>query len=183
MWYNRNVKKGQTPPTARLRGRKRQLVLFVGSLADTIEAYVLDLFRATASRELQLQRAELARRFGCAPSQVTYVLGTRFTPERGFIVESRRGSGGFVRLVRVGSQARVMDDILRATEDALSERRLLGFLAWLEREGLLSGREAAMIRFALARRVLTGEVEPAEVLRARLLRSMLLSLLAGEDAP
>lgn len=158
------------------------MVADVGSLADAIEAYVLELFRACPSGELQLRRAELAKTFGCAPSQVTYVFETRFSPERGFVVQSKRGSGGFIRLVRLASQGRVVDDVLSATEDALTEQQLLGFLAWLERERFISGREASMIRVALGRQVLLHSPRSCEALRARLLRSMLLALLAEEQA-
>ncbi len=54
-----------------------------------------------AGGELELQRSDLAQRFGCVPSQINYVMSTRFSPERGYIVESRRGGNGYIRITRV----------------------------------------------------------------------------------
>ena len=71
------------------------------NLADSIENFIISQLVATSHNMLLVQRNELADRLSCAPSQVSYVLSTRFTPERGYYVESRRGSGGFVRIVRV----------------------------------------------------------------------------------
>ena len=57
--------------------------------------------RLTGQDAVELQRSQLASRFGCAPSQINYVIETRFSPARGFSVESRRGGGGYIRIVRV----------------------------------------------------------------------------------
>jgi transcriptional regulator CtsR len=108
---------------------------------------------------------------------VSYVFGTRFTPDRGFLVESRRGSGGFLRIIRIVPHPSVIHDILSETGEAVSEERLLGVVVWLQREGLVSRREASMIRSALDSRSLLAAARAGDALRARLLRSMLLALL------
>ena len=75
------------------------------NLADAIESFIIgELLRREHEDALLVQRNELAERLSCAPSQISYVLSTRFTPERGFMVESRRGSGGFVRIMRMEPQ-------------------------------------------------------------------------------
>ena len=71
------------------------------NLADAIEEFIIRELLQDSEDSLLVQRNELAERLSCAPSQISYVLSTRFTPERGYMVESRRGSGGFVRIVRV----------------------------------------------------------------------------------
>ncbi len=71
------------------------------NLADSIEDFIVKALLAERENALMVQRNELAEQLECAPSQISYVLSTRFTPEKGFMVESRRGSGGFVRIVRV----------------------------------------------------------------------------------
>ena len=71
------------------------------NLADAIESFIIGELLRDQEDALLVQRNELAERLRCAPSQISYVLSTRFTPERGFLVESRRGSGGFVRIVRM----------------------------------------------------------------------------------
>ena len=68
-------------------------------ISDTIAEFINELLRDESSTEVQ--RAELASRFNCVPSQINYVISTRFSPERGYIVESRRGGGGYIRIIRV----------------------------------------------------------------------------------
>ena len=75
-------------------------------LSDTIESFIKELLSQDET-EVELKRNELAEYFGCAPSQINYVLATRFTPDHGYVIESRRGGGGYIRIVRVvqsGSQ-------------------------------------------------------------------------------
>ncbi len=74
------------------------------NLADAIENFIIRQLFEDSEDSVLVQRNELADKLSCAPSQISYVLSTRFTPERGFMVESRRGSGGFVRIVRVMPQ-------------------------------------------------------------------------------
>lgn len=71
------------------------------NLADAIENFILGELVREQEEQIMVQRNELAERLSCAPSQISYVLSTRFTPERGYLVESRRGNGGFVRIVRL----------------------------------------------------------------------------------
>lgn len=71
------------------------------NLADAIENFILGELVREQEEQIMVQRNELAERLDCAPSQISYVLSTRFTPERGYLVESRRGNGGFVRIVRL----------------------------------------------------------------------------------
>ncbi|MDO4179195.1 MAG: CtsR family transcriptional regulator [Phascolarctobacterium sp.] len=71
------------------------------NLADAIENFIIGELIREHEEQIMVQRNELAERLSCAPSQISYVLNTRFTPERGYLVESRRGSGGFVRIVRL----------------------------------------------------------------------------------
>ena len=75
-------------------------------LSDTIESFIKELLSQNET-EVELKRNELAEYFGCAPSQINYVLATRFTPDHGYVIESRRGGGGYIRIMRVvksGSQ-------------------------------------------------------------------------------
>lgn len=74
------------------------------NLADRIERFLLVKLSVGKDGEILVRRNELADHLACAPSQISYVLNTRFTPDRGFNVESRRGSGGFVRIVKIYSR-------------------------------------------------------------------------------
>lgn len=71
------------------------------NMADAIESFIVGQLLAAIQNTVLVQRNELADRLSCAPSQISYVLSTRFTPEKGYLVESRRGSGGFIRIVRI----------------------------------------------------------------------------------
>ena len=71
------------------------------NMADAIESFIVGQLLAASKNTVMVQRNELADRLSCAPSQISYVLSMRFTPEKGYLVESRRGSGGFIRIVRI----------------------------------------------------------------------------------
>ena len=72
--------------------------------SDRIARFILDALES-ADGTAELQRSSLADRFGCVPSQINYVIATRFSPERGYMVESRRGGGGYIRITRVQPDA------------------------------------------------------------------------------
>lgn len=74
-------------------------------MSDKIEAFIIELLKNDG--DVQLKRNELASVFQCVPSQINYVISTRFSPERGYTVESRRGGGGYIRIRRIGT-----DDVL-----------------------------------------------------------------------
>ncbi len=102
------------------------------NLADAIESFIIGELLREHEDTVLVQRNELAERLSCAPSQISYVLSTRFTPERGFMVESRRGSGGFVRIVRMQPVAetpkpptalQLVQHLLRGRKDDYSKRR------------------------------------------------------------
>ena len=67
-------------------------------ISDEITAYILHMLENADDGEAELRRNELAEELGCVPSQINYVLTSRFTPEQGYVVESRRGGGGYIRI-------------------------------------------------------------------------------------
>ena len=70
-------------------------------ISDLIADFLQDCLDETRDGVLEVQRSDLAQRFNCVPSQINYVMSTRFSPERGYIVESRRGGNGYIRITRV----------------------------------------------------------------------------------
>ena len=107
------------------------------NLADIIENFIIRQLLADSDNTIMVQRNELADRLSCAPSQISYVLSTRFTPEKGFLVESRRGSGGFVRIVRVVPQ--IDEQIIKPTVEEMLDY-------WVNNR-LITGRERALLLY------------------------------------
>jgi transcriptional regulator CtsR len=144
------------------------------NLADFIEEYLMGLFAATHDQTVEIQRQEMARKFNCAPSQINYVLDTRFTPERGYVVESRRGGGGFIRIVQV-SQLPIdwLSAVRREVGASITSRGADHILRRLIEEGVLSAPTATLIKTVIADE--TGDIPPpvGDVIRAMLLRSIL----------
>ncbi|HHT02240.1 MAG TPA: CtsR family transcriptional regulator [Firmicutes bacterium] len=146
----------------------------MSSLSDSIELYLLQLLEQS-SGAIEIQRNELADRFRCVPSQINYVLATRFSPERGFLIESRRGGGGYVRILRMKLDS--PHRILKEMDDTLDQRAALGYVARFKESGFLTEREAAIIMAALDRQVLKLGLPQRDILRANLLKVMLLAVL------
>lgn len=142
----------------------------MGNLADAIERYLREKLGERDS--VELRRHELAAFFGCAPSQINYVLSTRFTATRGFVVSSRRGGGGFIRITRLPYG--IMDAI---GPERVGVEELPVLLGRMAGEGIITRTEAALLERALESCLCGNELDPG-IIRAKLLRAML-SILAG----
>ena len=110
------------------------------NLADAIENFIIQEFMRDRDDALLVKRSDLAEQLSCASSQISYVLSTRFTPERGFIVESRRGSGGFVRIVRVVPKEEVVPE---------KEPTALELVQHLAQKRMITAREQRLLKFIL----------------------------------
>ena len=77
------------------------------NISDIIEQYLKQVIDLSNNNVIEIKRNEIADRFECVPSQINYVINTRFTLERGFVVESKRGGGGYIRIIKV----KLHDDI------------------------------------------------------------------------
>ena len=148
----------------------------MASLADTIERYLKALLAQSSDGSVDLQRAQLAEHFACAPSQINYVLSTRFLLEHGYHVETRRGGGGYIRITRLPISSRQdFRKVVEAIDEAISQRNAEAILEWLLRDGAINEREAMIMQAALQRDVLSTDLPWRDVLRARILKSMLLA--------
>ncbi len=135
------------------------------SLADRIEEYIRFLVERSETKTLELQRTELAETFNCVPSQITYVLATRFTPAEGFVIESRRGGKGYVRI-------RQMQAPGLAGNVQYSEREACDWLEVAARQGLLNEREVAIIRILVNDEALAPAGKQADAIRAKMLEAL-----------
>lgn len=152
------------------------------NLADVIETYLVELLQQAEQRSIVIQRSDLAALFACAPSQVSYVLQTRFIPQRGYLVETRRGGGGYIRITgllpsvdELWRQALEISSFALTTNDA---RHLIGLLYQAR---LITAREARLLRVALERAVLRLEQPWHDEVRAELMQSMLATLMTSRE--
>jgi len=146
-------------------------------LSDSIEQFIKTML-AQEEQEVELKRNELAEYFGCAPSQINYVLATRFTPDHGYIIESRRGGGGYIRIFRMqqdtGKQlVYLLNERIGDSISVLSANHLIQQLR--ERE-IVSPAEAALMAAAISPQALSLPLpeELKDALRAKILKSMLM---------
>lgn len=154
-------------------------------LSDSIESFIKTLL-SQEETEVELKRNELAEYFNCAPSQINYVLATRFTPDDGYVIESRRGGGGYIRIVRVvqtGAQ-RLMYLIHERVGDAISEPEALKLVAQLCQSGLITAEEMGIMQAAVSSQALSVPLpEPIkDALRAKTLKAML-TAVARQNRP
>ena len=148
-------------------------------LSDSIESFIKTLLTED-SAEVELKRNELAEYFGCAPSQINYVLATRFSPDHGYLTESRRGGGGYIRIVRVveSGARRLMYLVNERIGDALTEEECGRLISQLADQKLVTEQEAALMASALSTRAMSVPIPDAlkNAMRARMMKSMLMTI-------
>lgn len=114
-------------------------------ISDKIEAFILELMKQEDEEWLKLQRNELAQIFGCVPSQINYVISTRFSPDKGYIVRSRRGGGGCVQIRRIERTAPTGD-----TDSSITEEDAYDIIYGLTSKHIITQREGEIIKTALS---------------------------------
>ena len=148
-------------------------------ISDTIEQFIKEML-GEDSQEVELRRNELPEYFGCAPSQINYVLATRFSPSQGYLTESHRGGGGYIRIVRVVDTGRhKMAYLVRdRIGDSISEEEALRVIGHLRDSGNATEGEAGLMTAAVSGKAMAVPLTPEvkNVLRSRILKSMILDL-------
>lgn len=147
-------------------------------LADTI-AKIIEEMLDDAGGALELQRNEMANRIGCVPSQISYVITSRFTPEKGYIIESRRGGGGCIKIVRKQMQSdEYLMHFFYAIGDSISEREVLAYLNNLYGNELISKKSYDIIASATSNSALSNlSPEARDIVRAKIFKHTILALM------
>ena len=142
-------------------------------LSDAIANYILEQLKEMHGTA-EIQRNELANAMGCVPSQINYVLTSRFTPEKGYRVESRRGGGGYIRIVRMGvnSPENLLSALLQRIGNSIDEDSAVAIIQNLLDRRLVTLNEARIMRAAVAKNALALPVSAKDVLRASVLSGM-----------
>lgn len=150
------------------------------NITEVIEQYLKDILRNSPDEVVEIQRNELADQFQCVPSQINYVISTRFTLEKGYLVESKRGGGGYIRIqkLRLPSHAELHPHLFRSIGDRMDQAFAEGLIYQLEEAKLISPREASMLKAAVSREVLAVKLPLRDELRAKLMKAMLIAILS-----
>lgn len=148
-------------------------------LSDIIEAFLNDMLNEAERNELEIQRNELANHFSCAPSQINYVLTTRFTTDRGYYIESRRGGGGCIKIRKIDYQDKkpLAQVMIEKIGNNITYNSALGIIKVMLDMDLITEREGNIIKSSINDRTLGDIVENRNKVRAEILKSALLILL------
>lgn len=149
------------------------------NISDIIEKYLKSILHESPEGAIEIQRNELAEQFSCVPSQINYVISTRFTLEKGYLVESKRGGGGYVRIRRIelpGANS-LHTYLHQMISDEIGQTAAEGLIYQLEEARFLGRREAALMRAAISREALMVKLPYRDQIRARIMKAMLISLL------
>ncbi|MHB8061394.1 MAG: CtsR family transcriptional regulator [Ruminiclostridium sp.] len=151
----------------------------MASLSDLIETFIKQMIIDT-NGQIEIQRNELANQFNCVPSQINYVISTRFTTDRGYYVESRRGGGGHVRIKRINITipGNYLMHIVSSMGTSISQQSAEVFITNFVDYNVISEREGFIMKAATSDKVIGGIPMPnRDVLRATQLKNMILCLL------
>ncbi|ALC83302.1 MULTISPECIES: CtsR family transcriptional regulator [Bacillus] len=148
------------------------------NISDIIEKYLKQVLDTNGKELLEIKRSEIADKFQCVPSQINYVINTRFTSERGYIVESKRGGGGYIRIykIKASDEIELLDAIISQINSHLSQAASDGIIIRLVENGVITEREAKMMVSVMDRSVIYIDLPVRDELRARMMKAMLTSL-------
>ncbi len=151
-------------------------------LSDTIEQFIKELMSEYEGK-IELQRNELAQHFNCAPSQINYVLATRFTPDKGYIIESRRGGGGYIRVLRlrIDESNHLFRLVTSRIGERISERDAQDVICRLVESGAVSENEGALMAAAVSDKALQSPAVLKDNIRAGILKQLVLVLMSREE--
>ncbi|MDN4494055.1 CtsR family transcriptional regulator [Ureibacillus aquaedulcis] len=148
------------------------------NISDIIEGYLKQVIELGGQGHIEIKRSELADKFQCVPSQINYVINTRFTVERGYLVESKRGGGGYIRILRVKAHSKLdlLEDMISQIHQGATQAMAEDIIYRLIDEQVISKREAKLMLAAIDRSTLRLELPIRDELRAYILNSMLTTL-------
>lgn len=140
--------------------------------SDLIEAYIKNILEN--SEMIEIRRVEMADLFNCVPSQINYVINTRFTIQRGYTVESKRGGGGYIRIVKVqlSDKRHFLERINQLFDHELSEKNALAIIQKMYEDEIITRNEGNLMLSAISKNVL-GISSKEDELRAQILRAFL----------
>jgi len=148
-------------------------------ISDIIETFIKDMISKEQEGKVQIQRNELANKFSCAPSQINYVLTSRFTYEKGYVIESKRGGGGFIVIKKINydNNEERLNIINDSIGKSITYNNALSIIENLKENKFINEKEAEIIKISLNDRTLSSS-EYKNILRADILKGILAVILS-----
>lgn len=144
-------------------------------ISDIIEEFIKDLLNE--DDELEIQRNELAEQFNCVPSQINYVISTRFKPSQGYYVESRRGGGGHITIRKISNtKSEYIMHIIKNIGNEITANEVDVLISDFLSYDLINQKEAKLLKVATSDNVLSLTKDIKDQVRARIFKNMLLNL-------
>lgn len=155
----------------------------MSTLSNIIEEYILSNIEESKKGEILLKRNDLSYKFSCVPSQINYVINTRFTIERGYIVESKRGEGGYLKIAKIPViDTRIyLEKIQEETKNTITAEGAKGFLARLLEEEIINKREKNIIWQMLKDESLPNDKDNKGYYRLKMLKNLIAYLIIEEE--
>ena len=146
------------------------------SMSDVIEAYLKEILASRST--VEIKRSDIAERFDCVPSQINYVINTRFTQEHGYMVESKRGGGGYIRILKVEviDDAHALEEMAGLVGSAITYRNATTIIKTLLEDEVIDQREAILMFSMIDPDFLSELSTQEDELRAMLLKQLLMQL-------
>lgn len=147
----------------------------MASRSDIIEQFILN--NLADDSFIELSRNDLAKFFDCAPSQINYVLNTRFTVNNGYVIESVRGGAGFIKVTRLNTNKNTLSNLLDLCSTTLNVVEGNQILDNLMSRGLISKQENNLLKRAISTKALNNPLNMEETFRANILREIIIELM------
>ena len=142
-------------------------------MSDLIENYLKNVLHKNET--VEIRRSEIADQFNCVPSQINYVINTRFTIQQGYVVESKRGGGGYIRIMKVNlvDEMDILNELGNLIPEELSEREGNHLLQNLYENELISKREAQMMSLMMEKDTFPSNVKNAAEIRSNMMKKLI----------
>lgn len=149
------------------------------SISDVIEEFIMSSL--DDDDFIELSRNDLAKFFSCVPSQINYVLNTRFTVNRGFVVESQRGGGGYIKVLRVqDNNTNFLNNVLNLCNQPINYTQACQIIQNMLDKNILTEQESRLIKSAVSVRALNNPINIDNVLRANILKQVIIELMKNK---
>jgi len=149
----------------------------MSKISDIIEIFIKELLEEDNELGVEIQRNELANHFNCAPSHINYVLTTRFTMDKGYLIESRRGGGGNIKILKLNIDKNTFVQILiDEIGENIGKMQAASMIDMLKDRNLVTERESFIMAAAISDRSINTPINIKNEVRANILRSMIITI-------